>query len=350
MTEKERYLKILEGSQLKADHEFDKPPICLEIDGDYGKQIFATLGNFSTVLARPKVGKTTTIAIAVSSILSGKRILKFIPALRNQADNEKKKVLWIDTEQGKPECVKTIRIISRLVNGDEKKHPDNLKFLSIRQFGAKERTAITDFAINYFTDISFVVIDGIRDFVSSINDEKEATFIADKLLKWTQEKNIHILTILHQNKGDANARGHLGTELINKAETVAKLSREETNGTRLTVIEPDFTRHKEFEKFAFSLGDDGKLSIEQATQSDQSRVPKPEELTLDQIKEIVSATFEDPVGLPYAATVQRLKAPMKTLCMPNGDNKTKALLSFLQNNNYIRKNDNTKLYSSNIPV
>jgi hypothetical protein len=34
------------------------------------------------------------------------------------------------------------------------------------------------------------------------------------------QKVIHIHTILHQNKADENARGHIGTELNNKAETV----------------------------------------------------------------------------------------------------------------------------------
>ena len=39
-------------------------------------------------------------------------------------------------------------------------------------------------------------------------------------MQWTDDRQIHIHTILHQNKGDENARGHIGTELNNKAETV----------------------------------------------------------------------------------------------------------------------------------
>ncbi len=65
---KEQLKALLNQSVLKADHEFEAPPVILEIDGDFGKQIFATLGNFSTILARPKVGKTTFTAILVSSI------------------------------------------------------------------------------------------------------------------------------------------------------------------------------------------------------------------------------------------------------------------------------------------
>jgi hypothetical protein len=40
------------------------------------------------------------------------------------------------------------------------------------------------------------------------------------LMQWTGEKNIRIQTVLHLNKGDDNARGHIGTELNNKAESL----------------------------------------------------------------------------------------------------------------------------------
>ncbi len=80
----EQLKTILKNSQIKADQEFEAPPVVLKIEGEYGNQIFATLGNFSTILARPKVGKTTFAAILVSSILSKKQLLKFIPKEPNE--------------------------------------------------------------------------------------------------------------------------------------------------------------------------------------------------------------------------------------------------------------------------
>ena len=38
-----------------------------------------------------------------------------------------------------------------------------------------------------------------------------------------------IHTILHQNKGEEHARGHIGTELSNKAETVLQVEKDEKN-------------------------------------------------------------------------------------------------------------------------
>lgn len=337
---------LLSQALLKANHEFEAPPTCLEIAGDYGNQIFATLGNFSTILARPKVGKTTFTAIAVSSLLSGLRTLQFVPFL----PSARKNILWIDTEQGKPECVKTIRFLSKLVTNNEKEHPANFHFLSFRQFNYSQRIELTDFAINVIPDLSFVVIDGIRDFVSSINDEREATAIADKLLKWTQEKNIHILTILHQNKGDANARGHLGSELMNKAETVAKLSREETTGTRLTIVEPEFTRHRDFETFAYSIDEDNNLTSENAIQGYQPQNPKVNELTVEQIEILLRNTFNNGTPMNYASLWNKFKTVLKSeLQIDFGNGKCKELVAHLKEKNFLRHDENLKVWAANIP-
>lgn len=345
----EQLKKLLNQSVLKADYKFEAPPTCLEIEGDFGRQIFATLGNFSTILARPKVGKTTFTAITVSSLLSNEPLLKFIP----QLPDEKKEILWIDTEQGKPECIRTIQFISKLVTGKENEHPKNLHFLSFRPFNYQQRIQLTNYAINHIKNLSFVVIDGIRDFVSSINDEREATFIADKLLKWTQEKNIHILTILHQNKGDANARGHLGTELMNKAETVAKLIREENNGTRLTIVEPEFTRHKNFESFAYSIDDEFNISDEDASNDYEPKTPKANELTHIEIIEILRQVYSN--GESYSFS--KLQKQIYDVC--NGDgkmfksfgmNKCSDLIKRMKKERFITQKPNSVEYINNTPL
>ena len=48
-------------------------------------------------------------------------------------------------------------------------------------------------------------------------------------MQWTDDRQIHIHTILHQNKGDENARGHIGTELNNKAETVLLVEKDKND-------------------------------------------------------------------------------------------------------------------------
>lgn len=343
--DKEQIKKIVEDSFLKADHEFENQPVCLEISGQYGNQIFATLGNFSTVLAPPKVGKTTAIGVIISSLLTGKQFSNFVPML----PADKQNVVWADTEQGKPECVKIIQSISLRVTGNAKEHPDNLKFITLRRHGKTTRIQAIEYLIYNTPNLGVLVIDGVRDLVSSINDEKEATIIADLLLKWSQELNIHIICILHENKGDKNARGHVGTELMNKAETVVTLSRGDNNGTRTTIVESKFARHKEFETFAFTV-ENGSVIESEIEQEFNPRDPKVSELTGNELGSIVKIAFENNSFLPYSKSWQSIKMAIKKIGLDFGDNKAKDVLKRLCLEKYIIRDESLKHYTPNVPV
>ncbi len=106
----------------------------------------------------------------------------------------------------------------------------NLEFLALRKYTPE--AAYQDCGTGYlqYTGIGLVIIDGIRDMVYDINSPSESTRIISKLMQWTDDRQIHIHTILHQNKGDENARGHIGTELNNKAETVLLVEKDKRNG------------------------------------------------------------------------------------------------------------------------
>jgi hypothetical protein len=120
--------KIVEASDLKADHKFEYPQICLEITGQYGSQIFATFGNFSVIIAAAKAGKTTATGVALSAYLSQIQKSNFSAS----RPENKKVAVWADTEQGKSECIKTIQSICSQTTGNKIEHPENLKFLSLK--------------------------------------------------------------------------------------------------------------------------------------------------------------------------------------------------------------------------
>ena len=58
-------------------------------------------------------------------------------------------------------------------------------------------------------------------------------------MQWTSERGIHIQTVLHLNKGDDNSRGHIGTELNNKAETVLQVTKDPTDPDR-SIVSPAY--------------------------------------------------------------------------------------------------------------
>jgi hypothetical protein len=80
--------------------------------------------------------------------------------------------------------------------------------------------------------------------------------IGDDLLSWTSRRKCHIVCVLHENKNSETARGHIGTELVNKAETVISIRKSDDNSMSSEIV-PTFTRGKEFQNFAFTISESG---------------------------------------------------------------------------------------------
>lgn len=215
-----------------------------------GNEIVGTLGNFSAIIGKAKSRKSFLISIAVSTALSKNLILE---RFSSDLPPDKNEILYFDTEQGKYHVQLAVKRICTQIKEPE---PNNLHTYFLRSLTPSERLEFIENEILSNDKVGFVIIDGIKDLVTSINDEEQATMIVSKLLKWTEERNIHIVTVLHQNKSDTNARGHIGTELINKAETVLEVAKAE-NDNNISIVTPLQCRNPEPEIFAFEINDFG---------------------------------------------------------------------------------------------
>jgi len=246
--ESNELLNDLEAVKIDPDEVLQPPQIAWQMKSketdDYN--ILGTLGNFSLVIGKAKSRKSFFINIAVSTAISKNVLLE---QFKGCLPNDKNKVLYFDTEQGKYHVQLALKRICKQTGIDR---PRNLEVYHLRSKTPQERLKLIETAIENTPDAGFIVIDGIKDLVTSINDEEQATMISSKLLKWTEEKNVHILTVLHQNKSDNNARGHIGTELINKAETVLSVTKAEGDPD-ISIVEPQQCRNKEPETFAFEI-------------------------------------------------------------------------------------------------
>jgi hypothetical protein len=119
----------------------------------------------------------------------------------------------------------------------------------------------TEYVLNTIENVGLVIVDGITDLSSKgVNDEEEATEIASRLLKWTAEFNCHMICVLHENKNDRNAKGHLGSYLVQKAESVISVKRDEHNRD-VTIISPEYTRNMEFPEMEMVVGMDDVVEL-----------------------------------------------------------------------------------------
>lgn len=242
----------LEGLKINVTDEFPPQQIAWEILNQTSKEYstLGTLGDFSLIVGKAKSRKSFFINIAISTAISNDLVLN---SFKSNLPKHQREVLYFDTEQSKHYVQLALQRICKQINIS---NPTNLHVYGLRSQTPKERLEIIEFAIYNNTKIGFVVIDGIKDLVTSINDESEATMIASKLLKWSEQRNIHIVTVLHQNKSDSNARGHIGTELINKAETVLSITKAEGDES-ISIVEPQYCRGIEPEIFAFEINEEG---------------------------------------------------------------------------------------------
>jgi len=240
------YRAMGEALRVRIDEDIPAPPVCLAVVQGDQRSTFGTLGNFSVLIGKAKSRKTFTISIAVAAAMRSDVVLD---CFAGSFPPDKRTVLYFDTEQGRYHVQKVVKRICRLAGEDA---PVNLLVYHLRPLSAVEVLGFIQWHIYNTPGVGLVIIDGIRDTVNDINDNTEATQRSRDLLRWSEELQIHILTVLHMNKGNDHARGTLGTELQNKAETVVSIALDPHN-KEVSVVTAEMCRDRAFESFAFTV-------------------------------------------------------------------------------------------------
>lgn len=237
----------LEAARITLNSELKPPPPVLQIDNfsQYPVTI-CTEGNISVIKGIAKSRKSFVVGILTAAALSDN------PIFRKFISVPKKLVVHFDTEQSSFYVQQSIYRIAQMSNGDG----FSTRFYSfcLRPYAPHERIELIEFVFENFKGLGFVVIDGIRDLISDINSPEQSTMISTKLLKWSERSGAHILTVLHENISDGKLRGHIGTELMNKAETVIRVEKDKED-TGISTISCDMVRGLDFEPIQFRIVD-----------------------------------------------------------------------------------------------
>lgn len=244
--------ELLERSRIHYENDYPIPPSVLSIVGEGGEFIpFASLGDFCVITGKAKSKKTFLISLLLGTVLIFDPLQGFIKC---DLPPGKRGALWFDTEQSNYHISRVYHRIAKLAGVK----PASIEVFGLRQYGPLERIALINHALEQRKGggIGLVIIDGIRDLVFDINDPKESTECVQWLMKWTKDYNLHIVTVLHQNKNDNNARGHLGTEAVNKCQAAISVTRDKED-KKVSIVEPEDTRGPEFTPFAFRITDTG---------------------------------------------------------------------------------------------
>lgn len=222
---------------------------------------------------KAKSGKTYFLSILMAACLTEKAL-----ALERICHTDLKplRVLWIDTEQSQQSTQEILR--ERIMPLAEKSHTDLtdltdkeslipeelneiLYAFNLRGLGFGRRKKMTEVAIRTIKP-DIVILDGIKDLMTDINDAVQATKIMEKLMALAKELNCCIVCVLHQNKSeqDRNMRGSIGTELTNKAFEVfqCEVISENNDKTDTFKVTHTFSRKKKMkQKFYYCINDKG---------------------------------------------------------------------------------------------
>ena len=168
-------------------------------------------------------------------------------------------------------------------------------------------------------------------------------------MEWTDKFQIHIHTVLHLNKSDDNARGHVGTELNNKAETVLQVSRSKTDDT-VSEVCAAMIRAAEFDPFAFRVNDYGLPEIASGyvftEPGKKAKDPYPyKELTEEQHREALALVFANGPIKGCRNFEAALKAGYAACGHSYSNNKVKGLKTFLDNKGMIRYENREYIYN-----
>jgi hypothetical protein len=147
---------------------------------------------------------------------------------------------------------------------------------------------------------------------------------------------------LHQNKADENARGHIGTELNNKAETVLEVVKDKFD-VNISTVQAIHIRAIDFQPFAFRINEDALPELVDGYSFDKNKNESHffdySELKDEQHRQALEATFSESEQYGYSDLMKALKRGYATIGCVYGENRLVKLKTFLENKRMIVKND-----------
>lgn len=287
---------------LDPREDYPEPYYMLEYNG----VPFSTIGGIQAISGQKKNGKTFVLAQLMAAILGNgtERTEQYLPGLRVPERTieylgHEPRVLYVDTEMEKLNSARVLRRVHWLCDWDLKTPQERFSVLWLKNMprDGQEEAHVRRYRLilaaidSVQPDIVF--IDGIRDLLSSINDEQTAVKILSELSSLAEDRHMCIWNALHQNPRmnsdgeDSKMRGWTGTELGNKvSDTLISIKTKTASGVTFTVKQQD-ARGKDIDDWKFEVTDDaGNLGVPKIISNPgDSRRVKPEHDDPDTIKE-----------------------------------------------------------------
>lgn len=237
---------------------------------------WCTPKNIQSILAQAGAGKSSLIGATMAAYMApgsdtGRDCLGM-----SASDPKGLPLLHVDTEQSPYDHHAMILRTLRRAGVDAP--PEGFYSYGLAGFSAEELRAFLPLAVEELTiehgGVFAVIIDGIADFVSDVNDATECNELVAELHALAIKYDTALVLVVHENPGADNgkARGHLGSQLERKVETALRLKRTE----EITTVYSHKARHAPIPeadgpRFAWSDSECMHVSVQAASVDRDSR-------------------------------------------------------------------------------
>lgn len=250
-----------------------------------------TAGNITTIISKAKTGKTAALGAATAAIIAATTSTIDRDTFKFRASNPSgHAVIVIDTEQSPYDAYLCYK--RALARAGHEADPGWLHHYSLVGYSPKQLLEALDILLatcaKTHHGIFALILDGVADFVLSVNDEAECNGFVTHLRSRTVAYDCPALCVIHSNESDKSGddgRGHLGKQLIRKAESNLLLKK---TGD-ITLITSDKQRKApitEADAVAFQWSDDSQMHVSCGAPESAKRGRTPE-FTLSDIAEFL---------------------------------------------------------------
>ena len=223
-----------------------------------GKYGLIARSNLHTLQGQKKAGKSAAGLALIVAAIKGE-FIGITPSRENLA------VLWIDTEQDKNTLRQKAKAVLSMAGRETM--PESLKIVTLRGYGSPADALAATLQAIAENAADFVFLDGVVDLCQAFNDEEKSRAVVRQLEAHAEKYGAAILGLIHTNKYNDEARGHLGAIMQQKSAEIYQVNKE---GNTAQVTQP-FSRFAPVPPFSFTFADDFKIAAPAEGNTDLER-------------------------------------------------------------------------------
>ena len=213
-------------------------------------------GDISVIQGQVKSGKSAFAAWLAGALLNPDGVGTVIEGAYTESVTTPR-VLYFDTEQSQYYSMLHIRQINEVAKTEPGMDAQGLYYINAREYTTIEKIVLLEKAIRELRP-DIVLLDGVADLMQDTNSNPEASAICSALMKLVKVYKCHICSVIHQNHNSDKARGHIGSELWRKSESVIQIKKEYApDGSERFTADFPITRGKQAEALIFARDEHG---------------------------------------------------------------------------------------------